>query len=226
MEPGSVRGLIFDVDGTLYRHTPVRRGMLLRLFRHCATAPSDGLRTVRFLREYRRAQEALRPGGSSGEQLRAACARLQVDPAWAAGCVENWMERYPLDLIRKAAYGDLQPLLNKARKAGLRLGVFSDNPAGKKLQALGIAAYFSSVLSADDPRAGAFKPNPKGILAVASDLGLRPGEVVYVGDRPEVDALAAKNAGVRCCILRARPPAGSGWTGIADYAALCRLLGL
>ncbi len=221
-----VRGLIFDVDGTLYRQLPVRAGMLLRLISHCLASPSNGLRTVRFLREYRIVQEELRASGCAGDQLQSACERMDVDPGWARACVENWMHCYPLNLIRKAAYRDLVPLLDKAKGAGLRLGVFSDYRAERKLQALGIAQYFSSVLSAADPRVQVFKPAPRGILTVVSDLGVQPSEAVYIGDRPEVDALAAENAAVRCFIIRAREPHDSYWNGIPNYTALGRLLGL
>jgi FMN phosphatase YigB (HAD superfamily) len=221
-----VRALIFDVDGTLYRQAPVRAGMLLRLISHCLGAPFDGFRTVRFLREYRRLQEELRAGASAGDQLPSACARLRVDPEWAGECVEKWMHRYPLDLIRKAIYADVTPFLIKAKKRGLRLGVFSDYPAAQKLQAMGIAHYFSSILSAGDARAGVFKPDPRGILAVASDLEVPPGETIYIGDRREIDALAAENAGMRCFILHARQLPGSPWTGVRNYAAMARLLGL
>jgi HAD superfamily hydrolase (TIGR01549 family) len=221
-----IRGLIFDVDGTLYRQLPVRAAMLCRLLSHCLAEPFDGLQTLRFLHEYRRAQEELRAGGSAADQLQRACERLQIDPRWASECAEKWMTHYPLALIRRAAYRELAPLLAKARTAGLRLGVFSDYPAEQKLQALGIAEYFSAVLSAADVRVRAFKPHPSGLLAVASDLGLQPCEAAYVGDRPEIDAAAAKNAGVRCFILRARQSANVEWTPIPNYEALARLLGL
>ncbi len=221
-----LRSLIFDVDGTLYRQLPVRAGMLLRLLSHCLAAPRSGFRTVRLLREYRNLQEGRRASACATDPIRSVCERLDIDPRWANGCIESWMQLYPLDLIRKAAYRDLVPLLVKAKGAGLHLGVFSDYPAEQKLRALGIDHYFSTVLSAEDPRVQVLKPNPRGILTVVSDLGVQPFETAYIGDRPDVDALAAKNAGVRCFIIRAKEHDNNHWSGVPNYTALARLLGL
>src|SRR5437868_813409 len=52
--------LIFDVDGTLYCQGPLRRRMLLRLLAAHLRHPWNGLKTMRMLSAYRKAQETLR----------------------------------------------------------------------------------------------------------------------------------------------------------------------
>jgi FMN phosphatase YigB (HAD superfamily) len=219
--------IIFDVDGTLYRQAPVRRAMALRLLSYTIGNPFAGVKTAGFLRRYRRAQEQLRATGAGLDQLQAACRTSGVDLRWGADCVREWIERRPLDLVAKAIYPGLKPLLLRAAERGIKLAVVSDYPAQEKLRALGIDRCFSCVLSPSDPRMGRFKPDPSGILAVLRELKIEAGSAVYVGDRPEVDAEAATRAGVACIILGrpSGPPSGE-WLGAPDYPRLAAMLGL
>ena len=68
--------LIFDVDGTLYDQTPVRRGMIWRLLRAHLRRPAQGLTTFHALRAYRKAQEFMRTVSLAGENLSDAQIRL------------------------------------------------------------------------------------------------------------------------------------------------------
>jgi FMN phosphatase YigB (HAD superfamily) len=52
-----------------------------------------------------------------------------------------------------------------------------------------------------------------------------PGTTVYVGDRVDVDAVAARRAGMRAYILTARAPAGSEeWVPVKGFAELMSAL--
>jgi len=44
--------IIFDLDGTLYHQSRLRRAMLLRLLRAHVSRPLEGLRTARILSAY------------------------------------------------------------------------------------------------------------------------------------------------------------------------------
>lgn len=222
-----LRCLVFDVDGTLYRQTPVRRGMAFRFLSYALRNPAPALRTAAFIRQYRWAQEQLRGVGSTSDQLRLACEHSGADCKWGARCVEEWMEKRPLDLVAKAIYPGVVPFLAKAAQRGIKLAVVSDYPAQEKLRALGIDDYFCCVISASDPRVRRFKPAPDGILAVLRELKIDPSYAIYIGDRPEVDAEAAKSAGTACAILgHASTPSSGGWLGAPDYFRLGSLLGL
>src|SRR5262249_35947034 len=140
---------------------------------------------------------------------------------WAMHCVEEWMERRPLDLVAKAIYPGLVAFLEKAAQRGIDLGVVSDYPAQEKLRALGIEAYFRCVISSSDPQVRRFKPAPDGILTVLRELNVHPAQAIYIGDRPEVDAKAATSAGTACAILgRPSGRAPGGWLEAPDYFRL------
>ena len=202
---GSARAVVFDVDGTLYAQSPVRRAMMVRLAQTCVTRPVAALRTMRVLAAYRHAQEAMRESGFEGdvasEQLRRAATASGVNRADVGALVEQWMETAPLDAVASNRRAGLIDVLDELARRGVALGVVSDYPAERKLAALGIAGRFDVVLSAQDPRVHAFKPNPKGLLLALCELGVPTEHAVYVGDRAEVDGAAAAAAHVRCVLI-------------------------
>ena len=202
---GSARAVVFDVDGTLYAQSPVRRGMMVRLARTYVTRPVAAVRTMRVLAAYRRAQEALRESGFEGdvaaEQLRRAATASGLNPEDVGALVEHWMETAPLDLVAVNPRVGLRDVLDELARSGVALGVVSDYPADRKLAALGIADRFDVVISAQDPRVQAFKPNPKGLLLALCELGVATEDALYVGDRAEVDGAVAAAAHVRCVLI-------------------------
>jgi HAD superfamily hydrolase (TIGR01509 family) len=235
-----LRAIVFDVDGTLYDQAPVRRAMFLRLMRFALSHPAEGLRTVRMLRAYRQAQETLRrrshdedqreashpPADGhddvAGEQERLAARDAGFTPDEVRACVSKWMEREPLEVLGEARRDGLMEALAAGRRRGLRFGVCSDYPAEAKLRALGVHALFDVVVCAQDADVKRFKPDPRGLLVAASKLGVSPQETLYVGDRPEVDAVAADRAGMPSIILTTRTNTRRSGSSPAHYT--CRAL--
>ena len=203
MNPICFEGLkvvVFDVDGTLYRQSPLRRAMLGRLVRSFATRPAAGWRTLRALSAYRHAQETLRREACtnvSDAQIARACDRTGFDRSAVVDAVERWMEQEPLTLLSRFRHEGLVEFLEVCRAQKLKLAVFSDDPAAAKLRALGVDDFFDLVLCAQSPEIDVFKPHPRGIQVALRRLGVRPEECLYVGDRTDVDGAAADAAGVK-----------------------------
>jgi HAD superfamily hydrolase (TIGR01509 family) len=178
--------------------------MIARLIRAHLARPWEGWRTLRALRAYRAAHEDLR--GSSFEdvataQISRAAERIGICPESIAQYVERWMEREPLTILRRHVHPGLLEFLEACRDRGIRLAVLSDYPAEAKLRALGIAEWFEVTLCAQAPEIGVFKPHPRGLTIALNRLALTPRECLYIGDRADVDALAAKSAGISCVIV-------------------------
>lgn len=199
------RALIFDIDGTLYDQRRVRACMLLRLLRNAAINPLTAVRTLRVLQSYRRAQEVLRhrdfdadtvPIDLTSEQIRVACELSGASRQEVTAATARWMETVPLDLIGRARYVGLIELLESARERGIGLAVCSDYPAAAKLDALGIRRFFDVIVTAQDPEVGRFKPHPRSIEIALHRLNISPNDALFVGDRPDVDGVAATMAGV------------------------------
>ena len=226
IDQGQLKALIFDVDGTLYRQGPVRRTMLGRLLREHVGNPMQGLLTLRVLRAYRKAQEVLRTPSSAysdlaEEQLRLACkwtgVRLEVVRVY----VDRWMEREPLEPVARSLCEGVRECLQVAVKREMRLGVFSDYPPAAKLTAMGVEHFFDVLVSAQDPEVQKFKPSPRGLEVALQRLGVERRQALYIGDRPEVDAAAARDAGVACVIIgRLNVVHRHGWIELAGYKEL------
>jgi FMN phosphatase YigB (HAD superfamily) len=196
-----LRALIFDVDGTLYDQSRLRRAVLMRMVRCYAGQPVQGLRTMRILLAYRRAQERMRglphiAGDLAESQVDAACDGAAWTPAQVRLAVGRWMELEPLSVLSRCVYKDLAATLARAKDDGLRLGVFSDYPAEEKLKSLSIRTYFDVVVCAQDWDVQRFKPDSRGIRVALDRLGLGPEDAAYVGDRPDVDLPAAAALGM------------------------------
>jgi HAD superfamily hydrolase (TIGR01549 family) len=166
-------------------------------------------RIWRSLRYFRRLREELRRLGEPA----AALATLQyVEAAKRAGeestqiesAVAEWIYQRPLKYLRLRRRRGLEAFLTFLEKQGVQVGVFSDYPVLDKLQALGCSERMSLTLCATDVDINAFKPHPKGFWHACALWGLSPGEVIYIGDRPEVDAVGAAHAGMPCALLGAR----------------------
>ncbi len=222
-----LRALVFDVDGTLYRQSPLRRAMLLRLLRMTAGHPVEGWQTFRTLQAYRRAQEHLRQGCEgdvAAAQVAFASTHANTDAASVVTRVQRWMEQEPLSTLPRCAYEGLPEFLRACRDAGLRLAALSDYPADAKLQALGIAEHFELVLCAQAPEVNVFKPNPRGLQVVLEKMGVDRHECLYVGDRADVDAAAAAAAGMACVILTRDKVTSDRYTTVTSYPQLQDLL--
>jgi HAD superfamily hydrolase (TIGR01549 family) len=115
--------------------------------------------------------------------------------------VGEWMIARPLKYLRLSRRKGLEPLLDLLDRSGVRAGVLSDYPPELKLRALGVHGRFSPVLCTSAPEVAALKPSPRGFLLACRSWHLAPGEVLFVGDRPDVDAAGASAAGMPCVII-------------------------
>jgi phosphoglycolate phosphatase/putative hydrolase of the HAD superfamily len=181
--------------------------MFRRLVIFSMTHPLEGVSALRILRAYRQAQETLRVScpdvldiAAAQEQL--AARQTGVAPTRVRECVARWMEQEPLALVASARRDGLLEALGAGRRRGLRLGVYSDYPAHAKLDAMQIGSFFDVVVSAQDADVRRFKPDPRGLLVTAERLGVTPDQALYVGDRPDVDTVAAQRAGMACVIVQ------------------------
>jgi putative hydrolase of the HAD superfamily len=197
-----VQGIIFDVDGTLYDQSALRRRIASRMVAAHWTKPSNGVRVIRALRAYRQAHEELRGHAFSAElQLAAAAAKCGYTVDEVCLTVEQWFERTPLALLRGCAYPGIPQFLHLLSEHRIVCGVFSDYPAEAKLTALGLRGFFDHILCAAD--VGRQKPDPLGLLAVAREMGVAPSRALYVGDRA-IDLQAATRAGMQGMLVESK----------------------
>lgn len=119
-------------------------------------------------------------------------------------------------------FDDVMPCLEWLSAVGVRIAVIT-NASGPyqraKLANLGVAAFIDEVVIAGE--LGAAKPDPVIFHTACARLGYPPAEVAHVGDRLDVDAIGARDAGLAGVWLnRTGPARGTLPTGIAMIASL------
>jgi phosphoglycolate phosphatase len=179
---GSVRALIFDLDGTLIDS---KRDLI-----HSVNA---------MLRELGRgelAEETI--SGYIGHGAPQLVARALGD-----GCTEEerrralefflrYYETHKMDTT--CAYPGVGETLEKL--AGMPMAVLTNKPVRisvRILDAMGLAKYFRAIYGGNSFESK--KPDPLGARTILRELGVEPREALLVGDS-EVDVRTARNAGM------------------------------
>jgi putative hydrolase of the HAD superfamily len=221
-----IRAVLLDVDGTLYYQRPLRVLMAVELCMLPWTklSFSAAYNTWRAIGCFRRVREELRsfgePEGCLAKlQYIEAAKQIGEEPEAMERVVSEWLYQRPLKYLRFWRRPGIEAFLSMLEQKGIQVGVFSDYPVIDRLRALDLLERISLALCATDPAINAFKPHPKGFLRACAIWRLCPEEVLYVGDRPEVDAVGAAAAGMPCAILFRRGSVSVHPNSPTDYAA-------
>ena len=229
----SIRAVLLDVDGTLYHQRALRcfMGLELCALPFASRSYRAAYTTWRSLGSFRRIREELRHLGEPTASLATlqyveTAERVGVNRGHLERMVAEWLYQRPLKYLRLCRRSDLEAFLTFLANQRVQVGIFSDYPVLDKLQALGLAGRMSLTLCATDPEINAFKPHPKGFLHACARWSIPPAEVLYIGDRPEVDAVGAANAGMPCALLSAKVSC-KGWSptssGYGTFSSFTRL---
>lgn len=202
----NIRAVLFDLDGTLYRQDALRLFMALELSGAWLRDKRSCVCTWKTIRCFRAVREELRgwkpvTGNLENLQFSVTAGRRGMDVDVVAAIIREWIFERPLKYMGVCRRRGVKQLFEFLKENGFRVGVFSDYPVCEKLIALGVYDEGDLGLCATDLDINAFKPDPKGFLRACSIWGLEPGQVLYVGDRPDVDAAGAAAAGMPCVIL-------------------------
>lgn len=192
----TIRGVIFDMDGTLYRQGPVRLQMAFKLLVH-VFANRHGWRDLLVLRHYRNNREALAEAHAlnvSHIQFKATAQAYRLTEEQVAKIVHVWMHLKPLPALGIARFKDIDRIFEVLRARGVKIGVFSDYPVEEKLKTLGLVADTQCCATASE--VNRFKPEPAGLIKTVEMLGLACNDCVMIGDRVERDGLCAERASV------------------------------
>jgi putative hydrolase of the HAD superfamily len=124
-------------------------------------------------------------------------------------------------------FPDVLPALTACRAAGLLLGVVSNFEEWLEgmLIEFQVAPFFAFIVISG--KEGVEKPDPAIFRLALERSGLPAGEVLFVGDHPDVDVAAAGRAGMTGVLVDrwGRYPAFEG-PRVADLTGLLPLLGI
>ncbi|WP_067169937.1 HAD family hydrolase [Microtetraspora niveoalba] len=211
-----IRAVLFDLDETLFDHRAA--------VAHAATAwtrtlvpghePPAGVLALWLDLERRHLPAWHASECSFAEQrrrrLRDFCGRLRLPlPADLDAAYAEFLVHYE---TAWAAFPDAADTVDALSGRGLTLGVLTNGEPVQqeaKLRRIGLMDRLDPVLT-PDALGGAFKPAPECYLAAAAKLGLRPTEILLVGDDRERDAIGPARVGMRGVWLDRH---GTGHTG-------------
>jgi 2-phosphoglycolate phosphatase len=198
-----LRGVLFDLDGTLLDTAPDMAAALNRL------RIAEGLEALPYVQ--------IRPIVSHGAPrlLRLAFGEPEAERHEA-------LRRRFLDFYRAALavhtrlFDGFEAVLSAIERSGLRWGIVTNKPgwlAAPLVAEVGLAERCACLVAGDT--LAERKPHPLPLLHAAGLLGLEPRECAYVGDA-ERDVQAARNAGMIPLV------AGFGYLGDGDDPAAWR----
>jgi putative hydrolase of the HAD superfamily len=148
------------------------------------------------------------------------------------GMVENFDEFFDrvYDMFRGSQGWRLFPetveVLERLKRMGLKIGIISnfDTRLYSVLEGLGIRHFFDAVITSSE--AGYAKPSPQIFQAATHSLGVRPSEILVVGDSPHDDVEPAIRAGMPAVLIdrRGRYRSRTGIRRISSLLELPKLL--
>jgi len=201
-----VKGVVFDLDGTLIRSSVDFKAMKRRM--------------IDILARYGIPRELLGTDKTTVENLRRAERRwdeMGVDQEVrrrALREVEEVMNEAELEALPTVeAIEGVREALEKLRGKGLKLAVLTRGHQTYAVEALrraGLLELIDVILTRDT--VGKPKPNPEALLEAAELLGLGVDEIIFVGDHP-IDSACAEGASVRFIAVL------TGWMGMDEWRA-------
>lgn len=185
----------FDVGGTLLAPWPSVGHVYAAMAARWDGAPPDPVEVNRrFLVAWARR-------GTGFDYSRAAWAALvretlwglspsAENPAFFTALYEHFAGPEPWRV-----FPDALPVLEALHRGGFRLAVVSnwDQRLRPLLQALKLAEFFEVLVISGE--VGWHKPDPRLFAHAAGQLGLRPHQILHVGDSWTEDVVGARNAG-------------------------------
>ncbi|MBN1859546.1 HAD family hydrolase [Candidatus Bipolaricaulota bacterium] len=201
MKRSDLRGVVFDLDGTLCHYEIGIAEALSACLVQAGESPQTlgplqqaGARFDRLWRDHESQHESanmicrhafqtlLREHGSSSDTLAAKLSTIYAEIRLASVAL------YP---------GTAESLA--ALRPGYRLGLLTNGPSDlqwRKIRRLSIESLFDRIVVADD--VGRYKPDVRIFRWTAKQLGLSCKEIVFVGDSPSADIAGARAAGLYC----------------------------
>ena len=191
MSPGapSVRGIVFDLDGTLVDTLADITHAMNRAFAELSLPPVT--------------EEQVRPALGHGalELVRdsvRAVAPDRTDDAFVTEVCRVYLEAYEADPAPYTRlFADAETALPALHEAGIALGICTNKTTDLSWQvvrAVGLDGVLTAVRGRDATEYP--KPDRRHLLETVAELGLSAPEIVYVGDNP-VDLEVARAADVR-----------------------------
>ncbi len=192
-----IKAVGFDIDGTLYPNSSMyfrSLGPFLShpgLYYHFSKIRKE-IREIDYIGDFREKQSAL------------LAYSMRIDPEKASEITERYLYQKWYYIFKGVkAFKDVRPVLLSLKREGLSLCAMSDLPIQKKLDFLGLSDLIDFSFSSEET--GHLKPHSAPFNTMISRFGVKPGEILYVGNSYKYDISGAKKVGLRTAHLVRKP---------------------
>ena len=188
--------VLFDIDETLMDHGAAFRAGTAALHRGSGVTGDEAQFLTRWSEAHERNFDRFLAGEITFEEQRRRRVRETIDGGLTDAEAERFFQLY-VDAYEDAWALHADAVLCLDALAAHPLGVVSNGQSEQqrsKLARLGIADRFKHVTISQD--CGIAKPDARIFARACGECGVDPRAAVYVGDRYEVDAQAARRAGL------------------------------
>ncbi|MFG1423678.1 HAD-IA family hydrolase [Roseixanthobacter liquoris] len=178
-----VRGIVFDLDGTLVDSAPSVASVLNEMRGEQGLAPMS--------------DSAYRGWISLGAQTLVRRALDLQRPDCNAELADFRRRLAAYTVPASSLYSGVPEALERLARKGMALAICSNKPESlcvKLLEDTGIAGYFGAVIGGDTTSSS--KPSSEPILAALAGIGTGPDDAIFVGDST-VDQKGSAAAGIR-----------------------------
>jgi putative hydrolase of the HAD superfamily len=184
-----IRGIVFDLDDTLYPE----KDYFVGGFSAVASALCGRLGGT--TDHYRLMLDRLFIEEGRERVFNKAAARLPFPEDWVPWLVKVFREHQPSIILSD----EVRVVLGALRR-NYKLGCVTDGFSSvqrKKIESLNLYALIDAIVLCDDFGRDHWKPDPLPILTCCKMLDIDPSEAIFVGDNPERDMQGALNAGLK-----------------------------
>lgn len=197
----TIKAMTFDLDDTLYDNRPVILRLesevyqwIARHYPKCQLITKDDWLTFKYLARVNNPNLASDVTLLRRAQLALGLAHVGYDEADIPGIIDKIMEqvlhwRHQIDIP-----DETHQVLSQLSKRMPLVAITNGNVYPERI---GLEQYFSLVLKAGPD--GEAKPHREMFDKAVSFLGLKPSEILHVGDHPVSDVLGAKENGFVAC---------------------------
>jgi putative hydrolase of the HAD superfamily len=214
-----IKVVIFDVDGTLYSQSKLRKKMMFSIFFYYLLRPwrVEELLMLYNFRVERERMTSDQIDDLENEQYVWCATKKKYSVRKLKDVIGKWIFEFPNRYLNSCIYPGTMDFFEALKSYGIKIAIYSDYKALEKIRSMNLWADL--VVSSTDPEVNSFKPNPIGLLYIARKIGVGVQECLFIGDRDEKDGMCALNANMPYLIVGKQP-----FVSFAFYKDLRHLL--
>lgn len=189
----NIKGVAFDIDGTLYAQWKLYVHMAAHFLRHCVFYLHYGI-----VRKQMRALPDTDDFYKAQDEMMASRTKLSVPETHdkITDVIYDALKPY---FLKIKPYAHIEDTFRVFHEAGLKVAILSDFPPEQKGDVWGCEKWCDVILSSETT--GALKPSALPFTVLSEKMGLKPEEILYVGNSEKYDIAGSQKVGMKAALI-------------------------